>query len=135
MLLKWIPSPRVQIKKVKIKNREHNTTTLQLIVDVDEAKVEVVARPQIHPILVRFSAKFVENQIMKLLSAGTGMNLPPLDLMHEVTMLVIPLDHLTITLTLVPLLTLLTLTTMVLSLTWTVSPMPLGTLILELHIT
>jgi hypothetical protein len=106
---------------------------LLLIMDVDEA--EVVARPQIHPTLVRFSVKFVENQIMKLLSAGTGMNLPPLDLMHEVTMLVIPLDHLTITLTLVPLLTLLTLTTMVLSLTWTISPMLLGILIQELHIT
>jgi hypothetical protein len=86
-------------------------------VDVDEAKVEVVARPQIHPILVRFNAKFVENQIMKLLSAGTGMNLLHLKLMHVVTMLVIPLDHLTTIPTLVPLYILLIPNTMVLSMT------------------
>jgi hypothetical protein len=71
--------------------------------DVARQEVEDEARLKVHLILAKFNAKSVVSLIMKHLNAGTSMNLPHLELMHVVTMLVILLDHHTITLTPVPL--------------------------------
>ncbi|MCI51928.1 hypothetical protein A2U01_0073172, partial [Trifolium medium] len=61
--------------------------TVDVDVDATKEEEEIVAKLKPHLVLVKFNAKSVASQIMKLLTTGTGMNHPPLDLMHVDTML------------------------------------------------
>jgi hypothetical protein len=94
----------IQTWTLRLKKQELNTTMLLVIVEEDVAKEEVVVeaghKAQTTP--VKLNAKYVLDPIMMPPFAGTGMILPLLSLKDVVTVMLLPLDHLTSTPMLVP---------------------------------